>query len=56
VGEAHLQPSAAACITCHDSDDARAHADLNTTVDGREACGVCHGPGRESAVDVAHGL
>jgi hypothetical protein len=41
-------------ITCHDSEDAAAHAEINTTSDGVEACDVCHGDGRDYAADVVH--
>jgi hypothetical protein len=32
------------CGSCHDSDTAHAHMDLNTSPSGHEACTVCHGP------------
>lgn len=54
VGEDWKQPSTRACTTCHDSDDALAHAELNTTAAGVEACGVCHGPNRDQAVAEIH--
>jgi OmcA/MtrC family decaheme c-type cytochrome len=49
----------AACLGCHDSRDAAAHAYLNTTIfpgteDPAEACGVCHGPNADWAVDKVH--
>lgn len=47
-------PSTRGCITCHDSEDAAAHAEINTTSDGVEACDVCHGDGRDYAADVVH--
>jgi len=40
-------PVQAACLACHDSDAAKAHAELNTTDTGDEACAVCHGPGSD---------
>ncbi|MCW5890295.1 MAG: OmcA/MtrC family decaheme c-type cytochrome [bacterium] len=43
-----------ACLSCHDTGDAALHAQLNTTVDGREACGACHGEGAAFAVSVVH--
>ncbi|MBI3183068.1 MAG: hypothetical protein HYZ28_13100 [Myxococcales bacterium] len=42
-----------ACGSCHDSDAAGAHVDLNT-FQGVEACPVCHAPGKESSVATAH--
>ena len=51
-------PGTAACLGCHDNDDAFAHAMLNTTTfpNGRlgEACTTCHGAGREWGVDRVH--
>jgi OmcA/MtrC family decaheme c-type cytochrome len=50
-------PGTAACLGCHDSRDAAAHAFLNTTTfagQPAEACGTCHGTGRDWAVDKVH--
>ena len=47
------QPSAAACLGCHDSRDAAAHAFVNTAPFG-EACAACHGTNSEFAVDQVH--
>ena len=47
-------PAAAACLGCHDSEAAGAHAELNTTASGVEACVVCHGPGSEADVSRVH--
>ena len=50
-------PGTAACLGCHDSKDAAAHAYLNTTTFAgkpAEACGACHGAGREWGVDKVH--
>jgi OmcA/MtrC family decaheme c-type cytochrome len=48
----------AACLGCHDTQDAAAHAFLNTTNFGgtatAEACGVCHGSGKQWGVDKVH--
>jgi OmcA/MtrC family decaheme c-type cytochrome len=52
-------PGTAACLGCHDNRDAAAHAFLNTTMfpgttDPAEACGACHGPGKDHSVDESH--
>jgi len=50
-------PGTAACLGCHDSRDAAAHAYLNTAQFGgqpAEACGSCHGTNRDWAVDKVH--
>jgi len=50
-------PGTAACLGCHDNRDAAAHAFLNTAQFGgqpAEACGTCHGAGRDWAVDKVH--
>lgn len=46
-------PAAAACLSCHVSDEAAAHADSNTAIFG-ESCSVCHGEGKDAAVDKVH--
>jgi OmcA/MtrC family decaheme c-type cytochrome len=60
VNNAWLNPTTRACITCHDADDAFAHAVLNTYTPASgptiESCNVCHGPGAEFAVDVMHNI
>lgn len=48
-----LQPATAACLGCHDTRDAAAHAFTMTTPFG-EACAACHGTGREFAVERVH--
>jgi OmcA/MtrC family decaheme c-type cytochrome len=45
-----IPANSAACLSCHDSLDAAAHAWINTAPFG-ESCGVCHGEGM--AYDVA---
>lgn len=50
-------PGTAACLGCHDNQDAAAHAFLNTTTfNGKpaEACATCHGVGKTYSVDHAH--
>ncbi|MDO8577687.1 MAG: hypothetical protein Q7R50_00705, partial [Dehalococcoidales bacterium] len=48
-----LGPAAAACLGCHDSKPAAAHAALMTDTLG-ESCAVCHGQGKEFAVEKVH--
>ena len=43
-----------ACLACHDSDDAAAHAETMTTPSGAEACNVCHEEGSLVAVSEVH--
>ena len=47
------QPSAAACLGCHDSQAAAAHAYVNTAPFG-EACASCHGANADFSVDKVH--
>jgi OmcA/MtrC family decaheme c-type cytochrome len=46
-------PGSAACISCHDSVDAAAHAFVNTAPFG-ESCAACHGDNRTYSVDAVH--
>jgi cytochrome c556 len=48
-----LGPMAAACLSCHDSLGAAAHADANTGELG-ESCATCHGEGKSYAVTRVH--
>ncbi|MGB5489156.1 MAG: OmcA/MtrC family decaheme c-type cytochrome [Lysobacterales bacterium] len=48
-----MMPNTAACLSCHDDDDAAAHAYANTAFFG-ESCGTCHGEGRVASVDKVH--
>jgi OmcA/MtrC family decaheme c-type cytochrome len=54
TGNAWKEPSTRACITCHDTPAAEAHAELNTTTAGVEACDVCHGAGSTLGADKIH--
>lgn len=58
-------PSRVACMACHDSDEAKAHAKLLTfmldTNDpygplSVETCAICHGPNRELSADKVHNV
>ena len=46
-------PTQAACLACHDTSDAQAHAQINT-FEGVEVCHVCHGEGRVVPVSEVH--
>jgi OmcA/MtrC family decaheme c-type cytochrome len=52
-----MLPTAAACLGCHDSVDAAAHAFVNTAMSEKfsaEACAVCHKESADIAVSKAH--
>lgn len=48
-----VKPASGACLGCHVSKDAAAHALANTSAIG-ESCGVCHGVGKSAAVGKVH--
>ncbi len=52
-------PGTASCLGCHDSQDAAAHAYLNTTTfpgstKPAEACATCHSTGKDWSVEKVH--
>ncbi len=49
-----MPPATGACLTCHTNLSAAAHADLNISETLGESCAVCHGEGKEFAVDRVH--
>jgi hypothetical protein len=49
-----MQPITASCLSCHDSDDAAAHADANTSVNLGESCNACHSEGKTFSVTRVH--
>jgi OmcA/MtrC family decaheme c-type cytochrome len=48
-----MMPEAAACLSCHSTREAAAHAYTMTAPFG-EACGACHGDNMEFSVDKVH--
>ncbi len=48
-----MEPETAACLSCHDSFEAAAHAAANTGALG-ETCSTCHGEDKAFSVDYVH--
>jgi OmcA/MtrC family decaheme c-type cytochrome len=49
-----LPPTAGACLSCHTTKAAAAHAAVNISPTLGEACAACHGPNSEASVSKAH--
>jgi OmcA/MtrC family decaheme c-type cytochrome len=49
-----VQPITSACIACHTKETAKLHTETMTATNGRETCVVCHGVGRQFAVEKVH--
>jgi len=47
-------PTTSACLSCHDSDGAAAHADANTSANLGESCEACHGETKTFSVVRVH--
>jgi OmcA/MtrC family decaheme c-type cytochrome len=49
-----LQPTSGACLSCHTTKSAAAHASIMTSPTLGESCDSCHGPTSSSSVDQVH--
>ncbi|MFC1694825.1 OmcA/MtrC family decaheme c-type cytochrome [Pseudomonadota bacterium] len=49
-----MLPVTASCLSCHDSNDAAAHADANTSSNLGESCATCHGEDKTYSVERVH--
>jgi len=49
-----LPPTSGACLSCHTTISAAAHADVNISSRLGESCAACHGPQAEFSVDRVH--
>jgi OmcA/MtrC family decaheme c-type cytochrome len=52
--DGRLGPIRSVCTSCHDGEDAMAHAETQTTGSGVESCPVCHEEGRAFAISELH--
>jgi OmcA/MtrC family decaheme c-type cytochrome len=50
----NMQPTAGACLSCHTTKAAAAHAAVNTSPTLGESCAACHGPNSEASVANVH--